>query len=198
MDWQPYVLPQPFIFSHDSTVLDIGCGIGNQLAECSGRLKIGVEPDSRFASQCHKRGYLTLRAQAERLPFANASFDGIICKVVLPLTIEDQAVNEIARVLKANGKCYLITIGCGYYIRYLLLSRSLAFRFYGLRTLINTWWWSLTHLRLPGFVGDTTYQSHHRLRRYFASNRLILITERTTTFLGLPVFIYCELRREPK
>ena len=195
MDWQPYVLPQSFDFSQSATVLDVGCGFGNQLAECPGVLKIGVEPDSQCASECRARGNITLRAAAEHLPLADHSCEGIICKVVLPLTIEDQAVRELARVLKPEGKCYLITIGCGYYLRYLLLSRFFLFRLYGLRTLVNTWWWSLTHTRLPGFIGDTTYQSHRRLRRYFASNGLNLLNERTTTFLGLPVFIYSELRR---
>lgn len=130
------------------------------------------------------------------MPFVDDSFDGIICNGVLPFTIEDQAMREITRLLKPDGKCYLISLGSGYYLRYLLLSRSFKYKIYGLRALLNTWCWVLFQRQLPGFIGDTIYQSIPRLRRYFNENGLILVNERSTSFVGLPVFIYSELHTQ--
>ena len=187
-----YLLPQTFDFPSSAVVLDVGCGVGAQLGEASGRLKIGVEPDVASANKSRERGFPVVRAYAEHLPFTDDTFDGIICKVVLCLTREDEVMREIARVLKRNGKCYLAFNGSGYYLRYLLLG-SWKDRLYGLRTLINTWWWAMTHRRLPGFIGDTIYQSGRRLRAYFKSNGLQIVSERQKYFWGFPVFIYTEV-----
>lgn len=191
MNFHHYLLPQSFDFPASAVVLDVGCGTGEQLIEASGRLKIGVEPDAAFAKQSNERGIPVIRAYAEHLPFASHTFDGIICKVVISLTLEDQAISEISRVVKRDGKVYLAFEGSGYYLRYLLLG-SWKNRLYGLRTLINTWWWAITNRRLPGFIGDTIYQSHRRLRHYFKSNGLQIVSERQKYFLGFPVFIYIE------
>ena len=192
MDFHPYLLPQARDFADSASVLDVGCGTGQQLVEVSGRLKIGVEPDVDCARQAQDRGISVIRAQAEHLPFAANTFNGIICKVVISLTLEDQTVREIGRVIKPNGKAYLACEGSGYYLRCLLLG-SAKTRLYGLRTLINTWWWVVTHRRLPGFVGDTIYQSRRRLRHYFKSNQLEIVSERQKRFLGFPVFLYSEI-----
>src|SRR5688572_22432993 len=105
MDWQPYVLIQSLDFPASAAVLDVGCGWGHELAQCAGRFKVGIEPDPKAALKCHKynHGFPTLRASAEYLPFVDNSFDGIICKGVLPFTVEDQALREITRVLKPHG-----------------------------------------------------------------------------------------------
>src|ERR1051325_4482980 len=187
-----YVLPQSFDFPASAVVLDVGCATGKQLAMASGRLKIGVEPDSDSAIQCRNRGFPVTRAIAEHLPFPSEFFDGAICKGGLCLTLEDEAMREIRRVLKPARKCYLANNGSGYYLRYLLLG-SWKERLYGLRALVNTWWWVMTHRRLPGFIGDTIYQSPRRLRHYYKSNRLQVVSEHQTRFLGFPVFIYTEL-----
>jgi SAM-dependent methyltransferase len=187
-----YVRPQSFDFSASAVVLDVGCATGQQLAEASGKLKIGVEPDTASAIECRKRGFPVARAIAENLPFPNEFFDGVICKGVLCLTREDEAMREIRRVLKRDRKCYLASNGSGYYLRYLLLGSGKD-RLYGLRALVNTWWWIITHRPLPGFLGDTIYQSPRRLHRYYKSNDLKLVSEQRTSFLGFPVFIYTEL-----
>jgi SAM-dependent methyltransferase len=192
MDWQPYVLSQSFDFPQASVVLDIGCGVGNQLAECSGRLQIGIEPNPASARKCRERGFPTLRAKAEQLPFTDNSFDRIICKVVLPYTVEDSAISEISRVLKPGGKCILIAQGPGYYFRYLLLG-SIKLKIYAARALVNTWLWALCHTRLPGLLGDTTYQSDRRLTKYFNLGHLAIVSKRKTRFAGLVVFSYLEV-----
>lgn len=188
-----YILSQAFNFPPSAVVLDVGCATGNQLAQASGKLKFGVEPNVAAAVKCLNRGFPVTRAFAEDLPFPSKSFDGVICKSVLCLALEDKAIREIARVLKRNGSCYLASNGSGDYLRSLLLG-SWKERLYGLRTLLNTWWWIMTNRRLPGFVGDTIYQSRRRLRRYFKANGLHVVSEQQTCFLGFPVFIYTELR----
>jgi len=193
MDSYSYVLPQPFDFPASAVVLDVGCATGKQLAEASGGLKIGIEPDCASAIQCRDRGFPVARAFAEHLPFPSEFFDGVICKGVLCLTLEDEAMRELRRVLKQDRKCYLASNGSGYYLRYLLLGSGKD-RLYGLRALLNTWWWVITHRPLPGFVGDTMYQSPRRLRHYYKSNGLQVVSERQTRFFGFPVFIYTELR----
>lgn len=189
-----YVLAQSFDFPSDAVVLDVGCGIGEQLDQASapGRFVIGVEPDVASAKQAHNRGFPVLRAYAEHLPFATDSFDGLICKGVLAFTLEDQAMREIRRVVKSNRKCYLAFNCSGYYLRYVLLG-SWKERIYGLRAIVNTWWWVLTHRRLPGFVGDTVYQSERRLHRYFKENGFQVVSQRQRSFFGFPVFIYAEV-----
>ena len=192
MDSYPYVLPQSFDFPASAVVLDVGCATGKQLAEASGSVKIGIEPDCDSATQCRDRGFPVARAIAEHLPFPSEFFDGVICKGVLCLTLEDEAMREIRRVLKRDRKLYLASNGSGYYLRYFLRGSGKE-RLYGLRALVNTWWWVITHHTLPGFIGDTMYQSPRRLRRYYKSNGLQVVSDRKTSFLGFPVFIYTEL-----
>jgi hypothetical protein len=81
-------------------------------------LKIGVEPDVAFAKQAHDRGIPVIRAYAEHLPFRANTFDGIICKVVISLTLEDQAISELSRVAKhyyywCFSFSYLLVSGLG-------------------------------------------------------------------------------------
>lgn len=193
VDSMAYVLPMSFDFPESAVVLDVGCATGEQLAQASGSLKVGVEPDTASALQCRDRGFPVARAFAENLPFPSDFFDGVICKGVLCLTAEDEAMKEIRRVLKRDGKCYLASNCSGYYLRYLLLGGNWKDRVYGLRALVNTWWWVITHRPLPGFVGDTMYQSSRRLHKYYKRHGLKVVSERQKTFLGFPVFIYTEL-----
>jgi SAM-dependent methyltransferase len=178
-------------FDPGMLVLDVGCGPGEQMQELSrqGCLAIGLDLDFHALSHCHSLGLPVLQARAEQIPIADASLDGIICKVVLPYTREDQVISEIGRLLKPGARCYLICHGAGYYLKYLLRPPSWKYRLYGLRALINTWIWVLTGRRLPGFVGDTIYQSRRRLTKYYRDNGLRVIEDaRGKNFCGATVF----------
>jgi hypothetical protein len=126
------------------------------------------------------------------MPFRGQAFDGVVCKVVVPYTDEARVLVEIARLLKPAGAARVCCHGAGYYLRYLLCHTSdWKFRIYGLRSLVNTWVYALLGKRLPGFVGDTLYQSRRRLRNYYRACHLRLVEEHPSpTFLGFPVFIY--------
>jgi ubiquinone/menaquinone biosynthesis C-methylase UbiE len=136
---------------------------------------------------------------AEKLPFAHATFDGVICKGVIPFTSPEKAFREISRVLKSGGIAQFCYLSSGFYLRYLLVGPEmwLRHRFYGLRTLLNTWLFAVTGRRLPGRLGDTTYQWQNQLERLYAKNGFALVQETPSPrFAGFPVFIYHTLQRK--
>jgi len=194
MDWQRYTASIPLDFSPTDAVLDVGCGQGNQLLNLNCN-KFGVDVSPESLAVCAAKGLLVAYGQAEALPFPDNSFDAVICKVVLPYTIEDKAMSEIARVVKPGGICQIVGHGSGYYLRYLLLSPSFKKKFYGLRSLLNTWYWQLSRRRLPGFLGDSIYQSPSRLHCYFQRFQLLGRGHDSPRFVGRPVFLYYELTK---
>lgn len=193
-EWQGYILEDYVLeFPAGARVLDVGCGVGEQLSELRayGAAVFGLDLDLASLKQCRGQGLSVTAGQAENLPFDDSSIDGILCKVALSYTDDRKALAEFARVLRPGGTAYIITHGAGYYLEYLLKSRSFATRVYGLRSLVNTFALSLAKKRLPGFLGDTIYQSEKRLATIYAKVGFQLQSERTTHGpLGKPVFIY--------
>ncbi|MBZ5667746.1 MAG: class I SAM-dependent methyltransferase [Acidobacteriia bacterium] len=187
-------------FDRDMMVLDVGCGNGAQLEKLKARgcRAIGIEPDGNRVDACKERGISAMVGRAEKLPFEDATFDGVICKGVIPYTAPAAAFHEIARVLKPGAVAQFCYLSGGFYLRYLLLGpdRWLRYRLYGLRTLLNTWFFMATNRVLPGFLGDTIYQSQSQLRRYYKEYNFTLVQETPSKkFMGLPVFIYHTVRK---
>ena len=196
-DMAPYILGNYDFttFASGMRVVDIGCGKGRQLQKLIARgcQAIGVEPNEERLRRCKELGLDVICAHAEQLPLPSTSFDGVICKGVIPLTVEPLAFREIGRILKPGGTVQFCYLGAGFYLRLLSLGSGgwLKQRVYGLRTIINTWLFALTGWVLPGRWGDTLYQSRRRLHRYYTENRFTLTCDTPAkTFLGLPVFIY--------
>lgn len=200
-DWSRYSLRDYAFtsFAPGTSVLDIGCGNGKQLQALAQRgcRAVGVEPKPDLVNKCNSMGLNVVQGWAEKLPFQDESFEGIICKVVMPFTAESVAFREIARVLRPGGTARMCYQGIGFYLRYLMVGPGLKLRFYGLRTLVNTWVFGLTRRVLPKFLGDSIYQSSRRLRTYYDENNLSLIKETPSPrFLGFRVFVYHFLRAE--
>jgi SAM-dependent methyltransferase len=199
-DWDQY-LDSEFAFLDyppGARVLDVGFGEGTQMRRLitRGCLAIGIEFDERLAERAGARGLLVLRARAESLPFASASFDGLVCEVVIPYTDEALAIREVARVLRPGAIARLSYHGLGYSLRSLLTRRHWKERVYNARVIVNTWVYAISGRRLPGFVGDTLYQTRRRLRRHYRQSGLELIEERRQAhFAGAPVFMYHSVRR---
>jgi SAM-dependent methyltransferase len=199
-EWADYV-DEEFVFADfppGSRVLDVGFGGAEQLRRLRrlGHRPVGIEVDPALAAGGRRFGLAVCRAQAERLPFATGSMDGVVCKVVIPYTDDALAVSEIARVLRPGATARISYQGAGYFLRYLITDRHWKMRLYGLRTLINTAGYAVTGQRLPGFWGDTLFQSERRLRRYYAQCGLELVEARPAPrFARAPVFIYHVLRR---
>lgn len=200
LSWAPFI-ERDFSFAAfppRSRVLDVGCGTGEQLEALrrAGFDAVGVEPRPELVDGLAARGFRVFRGVAERLPVDSQSFDGLICKVVLPFTDERKAFAEFARVLRPGGRVRASYQGAGYYLRYLVQGPGLAMRVYAARSLVNTWFYVTTARRLPGFVGDTIYQSARRLAEYYREFGFALEHESPSPmFCGKRVFIYHELRR---
>ncbi len=179
-------------------VLDLGFGGGRQLRALVARgcRAVGLEADSRLVALASACGLSVSHGQAERLPFASASFDGVVCEVVIPYTDEARAIAEIGRVLKPGGLARLSYHGLGYPLRSLAIERGWKRQLYSARVMVNTWVYALSGRRLPGFWGDTVYQSRARLRRHYEQAGLELVEERVPArFAGAPVFLYHAVRR---
>lgn len=93
-------------------VLEVGAGTGHNLPYYGAQVRglTVTEPDAamlrrleRAAARTH-RPITVLRAPAEDLPFEEATFDTVVCTLVL-CSVADQprAVREIRRVLKPGG-----------------------------------------------------------------------------------------------
>lgn len=94
--------------------LDAGCGDGRYLAMLpagSTTRRVGVDISSRILetarSQCDAELY---QANLERLPFAEAEFDLVLCSQVIEHVVDaSAAVGELARVLRPGGTLILST-----------------------------------------------------------------------------------------
>ena len=194
-EWSGYIADDfSFIdFAPGSRVVDVGFGTGEQMRNLRARgcRMFGIEYSGALAARGRQAALDVCRAAAEQLPFRSESVDGLICKVVVPYTDESQAVAEFARVLRPGGVARISYHGLGYSLRYLLTDPNWKRRVYGLRTIVNTALYRVAGRRLPGFWGDTIYQSSRRLQRYYAANGLTLREEHPAArFAGGPVFIY--------
>lgn len=96
-------------------ILDVGCGSGYTACTTAKQHQafvVGVDLESHLLARARERArsmrvadsITVARADARRLPFADASFDGVICESVLAF-LEDKAsaVKEFHRVLKPGG-----------------------------------------------------------------------------------------------
>ncbi len=99
-------------------ILDVGCGSGRHVVEACRRDCYAVAADLDIQELTIAKGYLyclacegglrarvnLLSAAAERLPFADMSFDRVICTETLEHVPDDGlVVSELARVLRPGG-----------------------------------------------------------------------------------------------
>jgi SAM-dependent methyltransferase len=160
-------------------VLDVGCGGGQDLipfakrgANCVG-IDIAAE-SGRFARRLFQTYYDGMPVHfatsgAEHLPFADASFDVVLCRVALPYTDNRQALSEMARVLRPGGVLLLKTHHPKYYAHKALdgiRRRSPLFSIHALRVLLTG---AIYHLsgRQPagGVLLRETFQTEWLLKR---------------------------------
>jgi SAM-dependent methyltransferase len=87
-------------------ILDVGCGTGGNLEMLAkfGAAE-GVDVSDDALEFCRKKGLKTHKGLAERLPFADESFDVVTALDVVEHLDDDVAgLKEINRVLKTGGK----------------------------------------------------------------------------------------------
>lgn len=93
-------------------VLDVGCGEGQIARVLQSRANIashivGVDPTQGQVDVAIERavGEQYLRSGADALPFASGSFDAVLaCLVFEHIDALDEAVSEVARVLRPGGR----------------------------------------------------------------------------------------------
>ncbi|MBX7054574.1 MAG: class I SAM-dependent methyltransferase [Pyrinomonadaceae bacterium] len=97
-----------------SSVLDVGCGIGQALyplAVAVGASGVGIdvsEESLRIGQTIYLEKFpnarvLFVRSMAETLPFENESFDLLNCGLALPYMDNALAISEMARVMRPGG-----------------------------------------------------------------------------------------------
>lgn len=101
-------------------LLDYGCGFGRFFEYFSGKSEYyGIDISESMILECAKR-YPDSKdrfivAEGEELPFENNFFDKIICYGVFDACYQEQALKEMFRVLKINGKILLSGKNTSYY-----------------------------------------------------------------------------------
>jgi SAM-dependent methyltransferase len=116
-------------------VLDSGCGTGGLMSWLRGRGAhvVGIDVAPEGLRLCQRRGHRRLaRGSAQELPFADESFDLVVCTDVLqhlPNPPGDAvALAEVRRVLRPGGYLYARTnSGCGDRVQ---VERSRTYRKY--------------------------------------------------------------------
>lgn len=98
-------------FESGTSILDIGCGNGKYL-NYRNDIKIkGIDISQELVNICVKKGYDVSKGNMTKLDYKNNEFDGIICIAAYHHLDNDndrkKTLNEIYRVLKPNGICFL-------------------------------------------------------------------------------------------
>jgi ubiquinone/menaquinone biosynthesis C-methylase UbiE len=98
--------------SHDATVLDIGCGTGIVTRQLSalGLHVIGCDRDASMIemAKSHLGATPYVVAHAETLPFENATFDAVTAFSAFHWFANNDALNEIYRILRPNGSIFIV------------------------------------------------------------------------------------------
>jgi ubiquinone/menaquinone biosynthesis C-methylase UbiE len=101
--------------STSSMVLDVGSGTANNtllFAAASNALVIGLDLSLGMLQEAGKKSRTIplVQSPADRLPFAEATFDFVfMTEVVHHLPSPERAINDIYRVLKRDGKLCIVT-----------------------------------------------------------------------------------------
>jgi len=99
------------LFKTDSYVLDIGCGNGKYMKYRKDLNIIGIDISIELVKICINKQLNVIHGNMTSLPFNNNTFDGLL--VVASYhhldneTDRKQSLNEMYRVLKKNGLCFI-------------------------------------------------------------------------------------------
>ena len=186
-------------------VLDVGCGAGQELLpfiEKTGAFCVGIDAGAElgkvakilFQKNDSENRVAFTRSFGEFLPFADESFDVVLCRVALPYMNNRKTIAEIARVLRPGGIFLLKTHAPAFYfgmIRQRWKSFSVKQIAYPLVCLAGGAWHSLTGKQLQtGFwAGKEVYQTEKFLKREFAKNNLQIEGYLSDTNVETPSFV---------
>jgi demethylmenaquinone methyltransferase/2-methoxy-6-polyprenyl-1,4-benzoquinol methylase len=100
--------------SAGSRVLDVAAGTGSitRLLESRGLDVISVDQSREMTQMARRRGAVAVVATAERLPFADASFDGVTFGYLLRYVNEvSRCLEELVRVVRPGGTVGMVEFG---------------------------------------------------------------------------------------
>ncbi len=204
-DEQKYLLVNAVTDLSVEKVLDVGCGAGQQLlpfAEKKDSFCVGIDIAEEVGQVgkkvFEKAGFAGkgdfICSIGESLPFADESFDVVICRVALPYMDNRKAIGEISRVLKPNGKFFLKTHSPFFYLwsfKERLKMMSIKHLIYPIICLtggtINLL--SGKHPQGNFWKGKEVYQTKGFLEREFAKNGLKIIAELADSKITAPSYL---------
>lgn len=191
-------------------VLDVGCGAGQELipfVEKTGALCVGIDSAPElgaiasgfFKQMNYENNVAFTRSNGESLPFADASFDVVLCRVALPYMNNRRTIAEIARVLRPGGVFLLKTHAPAFYLGMLRRrwkSFSLKQIAYPLICLTGGTWHLLMGKQPQGkfWKGKEVYQTEGFLRREFARNNLQIAGFLSDTNIQTPSFVIKKIK----
>lgn len=185
-------------------VLDIGCGAGQELLpflERTSAFCVGIDIAGSlgevtkviFGANDLAQKSAFSRANGAVLPFADESFDVVLCQIALPYMNNRQTIAEVARILRPGGVFLLKIHAPAFYFGMLperiktLNPKQIA---YPLICLAASFWHSLTGKQLEkGFwKGKEIFQTRRFLEKEFSKNNLRVERELEQTNRQTPSF----------
>jgi demethylmenaquinone methyltransferase/2-methoxy-6-polyprenyl-1,4-benzoquinol methylase len=100
--------------SPGSRVLDVGAGTGSitRLMESRGLDVLSVDQSHEMTEMAQQRGAKSVLATAERLPFVDASFDGVTFGYLLRYVDDvSRCLEELARIVRPGGVVGMVEFG---------------------------------------------------------------------------------------
>ena len=134
------------------------------------------------------------RSAGENLPFADASFDAVLCRVALPYMHNAQAIAEVSRVLRTGG-VYLLKIHAPAFYFGMIRERAKTLSAkqiaYPLICLAGGMFRRITGRQLQNGLwrGKEVFQTRQSLRSELAKNNLRIEKELADTNLQTPSFL---------
>ncbi len=186
-------------------VLDLGCGAGQDIlpfiketsAFCVGldyAPELGAVVGNVFKSDESKSRTAFVRSVGEQIPFADASFEVVLCRVALPYMHNRRTFAEVARVLKPGG-VFLLKIHAPAFYAALLKDRLKTLNpkqiAYPLICLTGSLYHQATGKQLTeGFwKGKEIFQTRSFVKSECARNNLRVERELADTNIQTPSFV---------
>jgi ubiquinone/menaquinone biosynthesis C-methylase UbiE len=185
-------------------VLDLGCGpgqdlisflkqsdsvcVGIDIGEELGRVAVPYFSERGFADRAH-----FVRGGGEDLPFADQSFNLVLCRVALPYMDNRKTIAEVARVMAPGATFLLTTHAPPFYFAMIaerLKTLDIKQLAYPVLCLLAGAWHSLTGNQLSGGIwdGKEIFQTRGFLDRELGKHGLKITGELSDTNRRSPSF----------
>lgn len=101
----------PTAEGHDDVLVDVGCGGGLTAGHVAGYVHVGLDVTSSALVEAGRRGVRAVRADAARVPFADASATVVLAGEILEHVADVPAVvAEVCRITRPGGTVVIDTI----------------------------------------------------------------------------------------